>query len=288
MNSVSHHRLKRWGVLTFRGPDALRFLHSQLTADVAGLAQGEARPAAWCNPQGRVLAVLWLLRTADGALAVLPRELAPTVAEGLRRFVLRAKVAVADESGQLEVVGLAGDAAALPAAPAEVVVGRQSAGRALLVGPAAAIDAACAGIEAREDAWSALALSRGEPQVVPATSGEWIPQMLNLDLIGAVSFDKGCYPGQEIVARAHHLGRVKRRMARYTVVAGPLPGPGEALYLAGQKVAETVAAAPGDPAQVAAVVNLEALGQPLGDEGGALALEPAPLPYALPEAPSAG
>lgn len=272
--------------MIFRGPDALRFLQSQLTADVAGLERGEARPAAWCNPQGRVLALLWLLRTQDGALAVLPREMVPMAADGLRRFVLRAKVEVRDASDQLAVVGIAGDAE-LPTESEDVVVGRLSGGRALVVGPAPALAEACPGTEADEAAWTALALSRGEPVVLPGTSGAWIPQMLNLDLIGAVSFRKGCYPGQEIVARTHHLGRVKRRMARYTVAAGPLPGPGEALYLAGQPVGETVIAAPGSPAQALAVVNLEALGRPL-DGGRATVLEPAPLPYALPEAPRAG
>lgn len=273
------------GTIACRGPDALRFLQSQLTAEVMSLAADRVQPAAWCSPQGRVLAVLWLLRNGDGALAVLPRTLAPAVAEGLRRFVLRSRVAVTDESEQLAVAGLVGDLQALPTPPDGVALARLPADRALLVGPPATLDAFCASLpHGGPDAWAALALRQGEPVVMPSTREVWIPQMLNLDILGAVSFTKGCYPGQEIVARAHHLGRVKRRMARYELVAGPLPAPGQALFAAGEKVAEVVTAAPGEPAQVLAVANLEALGRPLGDESGSLVLDPAPLPYALPEA----
>lgn len=270
------------GVLAIRGPDALRFLQSQLTADVAALADGIAMPAAWCSPQGRVLAVLWLLAAADGVLAVLPASLAPSTAAGLGRFVLRARVTVTDESAQLAVAGLVGD---LPRVVEGGSIGRLPADRALLVGPPHAV-AAAAGGRARgdENAWRAHCLAQGEPDVFPATRGEWIPQMLNLDLIGAVSFAKGCYPGQEIVARAHHLGRVKRRMARYECVAGALPEPGQGLFDGVQKVAEVVAATPGAPAQLLAVVNLDSLGRPLGDATGTLALRPLSLPYRLPEA----
>jgi hypothetical protein len=282
MNQISHHPLPSMGILSFRGPDALRFLQSQLTADVAALADGIAKPAAWCSPQGRVLAVLWLLATSDGALAVLPRSLAPATAEGLGRFVLRARLKVTDESARLAVAGFVGE---LPSVAEGASIGRLPADRALLVGPPQAL-AAAAGRRppGDENAWWARCLAQGEPMVFPATRGEWIPQMLNLDLIGAVSFSKGCYSGQEIVARAHHLGRVKRRMARYECVAGALPEPGHGLFDGAEKVAEVVAAAPGAPAQLLAVVNLDSLGRPLGDAPGTLALRPLPLPYRLPEA----
>jgi hypothetical protein len=275
------------GALTFRGPDAVRFLQSQLTADVTRLAPGTAMPAAWCNAQGRVLAVLWLLSGPDGVLALLPRSLAATTAEGLRRFVMRSKVTVADESDQLQIAGLVcpveGGLDSL-AVPDGLVIGRLAGDRAWAVGAAAAQESLRPGLAARsEAAWVALSVRRGEATVLPPTSGEWIPQMLNLDLIGAVSFTKGCYPGQEIVARAHHLGRVKRRMARYHVIAGPLPASGQALFIAGEKVADVVITAPGDPAELLAVVNFDALGHPITDASGSLVCGPRPLPYAFPE-----
>lgn len=286
MNGVSHHRLPDTGVLSFRGADALRFLQSQLTADVSQLAAGEARPAAWCSPQGRVLAVLWLIRTADGALALLPRALAADVAEGLRRFVLRSKLAVTDESAVLVVAGIAGDPWPPGVQESGAVVARLPGSRALVVGAPAEVEAACAGtVAGGEEDWAALAIGSGEPEITAATRGEWVPQMLNLDLIGAVSFTKGCYPGQEIVARAHHLGRVKRRMARYSLASGALPAPGDALLANGTRVGEVVRAAGGSPPQALAVVNLEALGHALSDASGTRTLLPAPLPYPLPGAP---
>ena len=275
------------GVLAFRGPDSVRFLHSQLTADVTRIAPGAAMPAAWCNAQGRVLAVLWLLAVPDGVLALLPRTLAASTAEGLRRFVLRSRVTVGDESDRLQVAGLVcateGELDGL-ALPDGVALGRLPGDRAWLVGPDAPQEALRPGLASRsEAAWVALSVRRGEATVLPPTSGEWIPQMLNLDLIGAISFSKGCYPGQEIVARAHHLGRVKRRMARYHVIAGPLPASGQPLFIADEKVADVVITAPGDPAELLAVVNLDALGYPLTDASGSLVCGPRPLPYAFPE-----
>jgi folate-binding protein YgfZ len=292
MNHVSYHRLPWMTALSFRGPDAIRFLQSQVSADVSRLADGEALPAAWCNAQGRVLAVLWLIATADGVLAVLPRSLAAATAEGMRRFVMRSKVAVADESGQLLVTGLVAATeeglAALRGSDGANVA-RLSDGRALAVGSPEDSAALVAGaVMGSEAAWNSRSASLGEAVVLPPTRGEWIPQMLNLDLIGAVSFTKGCYPGQEIVARAHHLGRVKRRMARYHVIAGPLPASGQPLFAAGEKVADVVVTAPGDPPELLAVVNLESLGRTLTDASGSLVCAPRPLPYPLPELRAAG
>lgn len=287
MNRISHHRLPWMGILAFRGPDAIRFLQSQLTADVTRLAPGLAMPAAWCNAQGRVLAVLWLLAVPDGVLALLPRALAATTAEGLRRFIMRSKLTVSDESGHLQVAGLAAPAEGLLdglAVPEGLTVGRLPGERAWAVGPFEAQESVKPGLVNRsEAAWVAMSVRRGEATVLPPTSGEWIPQMLNLDLIGAVSFTKGCYPGQEIVARAHHLGRVKRRMARYHVIAGALPASAQPLFIADEKVGEVVITAPGDPAELLAVVNLEALGHPVTDASGSLVCGPRPLPYAFPE-----
>jgi tRNA-modifying protein YgfZ len=286
MTEPRFHALPDLGVVSFSGRDALAFLQSQLTADVSTLTPGTALPAAWCTPQGRVTAFLWLIGQGDGALAVLPRDVAPALAAGLARFVMRAKVTVRDESAALAVAGLAGDSlAALEAAPdaqAGLLLARLPAGRALLVGAAEALAAYGEPLVAGSATdWRARAIHAGEPEVTAATSGEWIPQMLNLDLIGAVCFNKGCYPGQEIVARTHHLGRVKRRMARFHAAGPALPVPGQPLYEGASKVAEVVSCAAGSPAELLAVVNLEALGRDLKDESGTVSCSPQELPYAV-------
>jgi len=286
MTELRFHALPDLGVVSFSGRDALAFLQSQLTADVAKLTAGAALPAAWCTPQGRVTAFLWLVCHGDGALAVLPRELAPGLAQGLARFVMRAKVTVRDESAALAVAGLAGHVpAALDAAPGPqdgLLFARLPTSRALLIGTAGAVAVYGEPLAAGSATdWRAAAIRQGEPEVTAATSGEWIPQMLNLDLIGAVCFSKGCYPGQEIVARTHHLGRVKRRMARFHAAGPVLPVPGQPLYEGASKVAEVVSCAAGTPAELLAVVNLEALGRGLRDESGRVSCSPQELPYAV-------
>ena len=138
---------------------------------------------------------------------------------------------------------------------------------------------------AAEDAWEARCIAEGEPEVYAATSESWVPQMLNLDLVGAVSFRKGCYPGQEIVARTQNLGRIRRRVFRYRVTGGVPPGPGAALYHGKDKVGEVVRAVHrADVAELLAVVNLDVAGIGLSDANGALTLSPAALPYAVPDA----
>lgn len=126
------------------------------------------------------------------------------------------------------------------------------------------------------------AIRAGLPEVYADTSEQWIPQMLNLDLLGAIGFTKGCYPGQEIVTRTRHLGRVKRRMLRYRG-EGAAPAPGSALHLAADKVGEVVRSAPSAGGfECLAVVDLGAVGQGLTTASGQ-DCTPLPLPYPIPE-----
>lgn len=271
--------LPNLGVLCIEGPDATHFLQGQVTADLRGLAPGASTLAALCSPQGRVVALPRLIGTADGLLAVLPADLTATVAARLARFILRAKVKIEDASQTLSVAFTLDPATAAGAGPATVTA--LGHGRQLLVGPAAAL-AAAAGATTGAGAWETLAVAAGEPEVYAPTSEAWVPQMLNLDLLGAVSFSKGCYTGQEIVARTQHLGRIKRRMFRYAVGDGFAAAPGAGLFRDGAKVGEVVRAATG-PATLLAVVNLDAAGLALSDESGVALCQPEPLPYAVPE-----
>jgi folate-binding protein YgfZ len=289
MHPIEIHTLTSLGVIRIQGPEAASFLQAQVTADIRGLAPGSSTLAAWCSPQGRVIALLRIVPFADGYLAVLPRELCESVHERLRRFVLRSRVSIMDVSADFTVVGISGrEPGALDALPphGELAVLHLPASRALLIGTAESLGAATAGLDPAGDAaWEARCIAQGEPEVYSSTSESWVPQMLNLDLLGAVSFRKGCYPGQEIVARTQNLGRIKRRMFRYHVAGPSLPGAGAALFQGKSKVGEVVRSVRrATTAQLLAVVNLDAAGIGLTDETGEITCSPEPLPYAVPEA----
>jgi tRNA-modifying protein YgfZ len=223
------------GVLRVRGADSVSFLQGQLSNDVRLLGTDRALLAGYHNPQGRVIALVRLLQlAAEDLLVILPRELVAPVAQRLGKFVLRSKVKLADESGQWSIGGLIGPVDeenantgdGLPDTVNKVThrdgalavrIAQQPA-RWLLVSPAAEAGAgASSGARATGlgALWELLAIAAGEPEVYAATSEAFVAQMLNLDALGAIAFDKGCYTGQEIIARAHYRGRVKRRMQRF-------------------------------------------------------------------------
>lgn len=283
MAETTFHALSALGAVSVTGADAASFLQGQVTADLGALQGRHSTPTAWCTPQGRVIALLTVGRSpdGDGLVAVLRRELCGPVVDRLARYVMRSKVRI--EIADAAVMGLEGDAAGISEIPGITVL-QLPASRQLLVGPGDALEASAAkATAAPAGAWEARCIALGEPEVHAQTSERWIPQMLNLDLLGGVSFSKGCYPGQEIVARTQHLGRIKRRMFRYRV-AGAAPPPGTALCLGGDKVGETVrSACQAGTTELLAVVNLEAAGRELTDESGTLACSPLALPYEIPE-----
>ena len=304
--------LTHLGVLRARGRDVAPFLQGQLSADLATLTRERSLLAGCHNPQGRVLALMRLLQGEPGeVLALLPRELVGPIADRLRGFVLRSRVELADASAAWRIEGLigpaAGSAGAAPAcatqlpATAGAVAQLGSAhlvridddpARWLSVSPAAAPVserpeglAECA--SADRSLWQCLAVGHGQPEVYAATSGEFVAQMLNLDVLGAIAFDKGCYTGQEVIARAHYRGRVKRRLQRFRSAA-PLPlAPGAAGVLADGRTVRVVEVAqmPGGGCEFLAVAPMTAAsGEPAAAEA-TLRLEatPLPLPYELPE-----
>lgn len=207
-------------VLAVRGADARRFLQGQLSADVIGLPPAELRWAGLHNPQGRALATLQLLADGDDVLALLPPERLVAVLPLLRRYLLRAKARIEDETGHWRVLGVfasAGDAAARlgdAASPGRTLIAAADAASGRCVVLQSASGHAEVGAEPSLR-WKRADIAAGLPQVYDGTAGSFIAQMLNLDLIGGVAFDKGCYTGQEVIARAHYRGRVKRRMQRF-------------------------------------------------------------------------
>jgi hypothetical protein len=240
------------GALRVSGADAARFLQGQLSNDLGRVSAERSALAGLHNPQGRTIALLRIVQLGpDDFLALLPHELAAAVASRLSKYMLRAKVKVSEESQSWRITGLIssglgtatglrspgaapGPLAGFPCAAGEqrclgatvvICIGEQPA-RWLLITPAAqaaASDPAAAptgtplsrAAPARRDVWRQLDIIAGLPQVYGATSEEFVAQMLNLDLVGAIAFDKGCYTGQEVIARAHYRGRVKRRLQRF-------------------------------------------------------------------------
>lgn len=261
---VSGH-LTHLGVLRVIGADALSFLQGQVSNDTRRLTQGAPLLSAYSTPQGRVLAVLWLLPHPQGALLILPREIAAPLRERLGRFVLRAKVSIHDDSLSCHVAGYHSEAAlaaqGLPQ-PSDITLHAQGITLARLPQDPTRVIAIQSGSPRGDDRashdWRLADIRAGLPQVYAATQEAFVAQMLNLDLLDAISFSKGCYTGQEIIARTQHLGRIKRRLFRLQLPDGP-HAPGEAIRLADGRHGRLVDAVPVDHGSEAlAVLNLDA------------------------------
>jgi folate-binding protein YgfZ len=306
-------RLGDWGVIRARGEDAASFLHGQLTQDTQSLAIGQARLAGYCSPKGRLLAsfVIWRAAPDEILLACSADVLAPTL-KRLSMFVLRAKCRLSDVSSELALWGVAAPAAvgipdalpglAVPALPFETRAGDgatlvrlpDAAGcaRALLAAPAAAAPAVPATLP--KPVWDWLEVQSAVPRIVARTVDAFVPQMVNLELVGGVHFQKGCYPGQEVVARSQYRGSVKRRM--YLVEGDAAAEAGTEVWAAGdvsQPAGQVVLAASIDragEARHAALVEVKRAPAETGELRLGAADGPRlwrrPLPYELPsEAP---
>ncbi len=287
MASTRSTLLPSCSVIIASGRDARAFLQGQLTNDLLGLERHPGMLAAHCNRQGRVLATMRLAATGSGVCIVLDRRLAPTFIGQATRYVLRADVRFEDCSDRIAVAGLldphAGwSPAAAGAAGLTPLVA--SARRVLLAGARAALDEHLAGTPRASPAdWDAVSIADGEPVVQPETAALWLPQMLNLDLLGAVSFGKGCYVGQEIVARAQHRGRIKRRMLRYLGPPDAGVEPGHALFRDDALAAQVVVATSDKSAtHCLAVAELRFCSDLLGARPGGSEFVPDALPYAVP------
>jgi hypothetical protein len=219
-------RLNRYGLLSVTGEDARDFLHAQLTVDIQNLPAERAALAGWCLAKGRLLATFLVIPAPQGFLLQLARDLAAPVAKRLSMFVLRAKVKIADQSDAWAQFGVwhapAPAAVTWEDGRARVPAGE---GRSLVLEPAAG---ATMTPNASEEAWTLQEIRAGRPLISAATQDQFVPQMVNLEQLDAVDFRKGCYPGQEIVARAQYRGQVKRRMVRLPSPAGAALRPGDA------------------------------------------------------------
>ena len=300
--------LSHLGLLGVTGEDAQAFLQSQLSCDVNGLGKAASSFGAYCSPKGRMLASFLVWPEGDGYFLALSRALVGVTANRLGRFVLRSKVVVTDRTGDRRLIGAAGRAAAptlhaalgtVPASPLRVsrsdgaTVIRLAQDRFLVAVPSDRAEALWGALSSAlrpvgTPCWEWLDITAGIPQVTERTQDEFVPQMANLELLGGVSFQKGCYPGQEVVARMQYLGKAKRRMflAR---VEGAAPAPGDPLFSAdlGDQASGMIvnaAPAPAGGFDVLAVVHAPSTAAGtvhLGSLAGA-PLRFRPLPYAVP------
>ncbi len=296
--------LADWGVIRAVGDDARSFLHGQLTQDMLHIAPGQARLAGYCSVKGRLLAsfVVWQRGPAELLLAC-SADLLPATLKKLSMYVLRAKCKLSDATADVPLFGLAGQAAIdaitamgadAPAAAwqrsgnaggADIVRLPDAAGtpRLLWAGSGAPTLPTLA-----DEAWRWLEVRSGVPRIVAATAEQFVPQMVNLEVVGGVDFHKGCYPGQEIVARSQYRGTLKRRAFLFDSAGAAAAG--QELFASsdpGQPAGMVAGAAPvpggGGRYCVLAETKLAALdsvlhvGSPDGPQ-----LVPVALPYAFP------
>lgn len=244
-NGVVIAPLADLGLIRVSGEDAASFLHNLMTNDILGIAATSARTAGFCTPKGRLLAIFLIWREGNDYLLMLPREILPPLLKKLSMFVLRTKAKLTDATNERVLIGISVSAAVSPAPtfldntlPHQAVSATDGGQLIRLDGtrwlmsldPAAAIrrwseltaNAKTTGLAA----WHNLEIAAGQPRITAATQEAFVPQMLNMDIpaVAGVSFTKGCYPGQEIVARTHYLGKVKRRMVRARLANSAAPG----------------------------------------------------------------
>lgn len=231
------------GALRVSGAEARAFLQGQLSADIDALAPARALLASCNSVQGRVQAVLWLVERSDGIWLILPASMVERVATRLRKYVLRSQVKIEESPAAID----------LPEPHAY-----------------------------REPEWRLAGIRAGLPQVYPETHEAFVAQMLNLDLLGGVSFEKGCYTGQEIIARTHFRGAIKRRMFRFAC-ASPPPAPATRVLFGEQHAGDVVdAVAANEGCELLAVINLTQQDAALELETSrGVTLRKLPLPYSV-------
>ncbi|MCF5720616.1 YgfZ/GcvT domain-containing protein [Pseudomonas syringae] len=269
--------LSHEGVLAVRGADAAKFLQGQLTCNLNYLSDTQASLGARCTQKGRMQSSFRILLQGDGVLLAMATELLEPQLADLKKYAVFSKSKLTDESAAWVRFGLVNAESALASLglelPAEtdsvvrtdtLIAIRVSPGRAELWVPAEQADAVRGQLHLEEkplNEWLLGQIRAGIGQVMAQTRELFIPQMLNLQAVGGVSFKKGCYTGQEIVARMQYLGKLKRRLYRLSLNAAEMPEPGTPLFAPSHNsaIGEVVIAAKADQViELLAVLQAEA------------------------------
>ena len=303
--------LSQLGILRINGDDAETFLQGQLSNDVNLLDGKQSQLSSYCSPKGRILASFRLYRADNDFYLLIPTDTLVATQKRLRMFVLMSKVTIDDVSDELVRFGISGEKAntalkqlSLPVPTTENELASKDSVHILAIPSAHPRYILVAPVTAAPDMWNSLKeqlpakgynhwnlmdIQQGIPSIVASTVDAFVPQMVNLHAINGVSFSKGCYPGQEIVARMHYLGKLKRRMYRAHVKTDQAPTAGDALFSAdsdsGQGAGQIVmsAALADGHYEVLAVMQIKAYeesGLHLHNNAGPK-LEPRDIPYTV-------
>lgn len=284
-NTARPMRSSQLQAILASGADARSFLQGQLSADMNTLTPDGVLLASCNSSQGRVQAVLWLIERSDGIALILPASMTDTTIARLRKYTLRSKVKIESAADRLPVAVISRRSLS---DPASVDAGRHReqngishinlTGQDLILSiePETLTDADTTS----NSAWRIENIRAGLPQVYPQTHETFVAQMLNLDLLGGISFGKGCYTGQEIIARTHYRGAIKRRMFRFKAACQP-PQPGTRIVAGGQHAGDVVDAAAGDEGcELLAVVSVALADEALELESArGVRLERVEMPY---------
>lgn len=258
--------LSGWGALSVSGPDAIKFLQGQTTCDVQTISPMQGSLGGLCNYKGRLYAIFYLFSWQDRFYLLMPRDIVANTLAQLKKYAVFSKVTVQDSSNELSAIGVYGQSAVthlasflnldpklnemlsitaannidyssiqtdehlllkIPGNQARLIIcGKREKTQKLLLELQQHIPLAS------ENVWQLLDIQAGLPMISPATIGEFTPHQLNLPAINGVSFTKGCYTGQEIIARMHYLGKLKQHMYRASVTSANPPQAGEKVYIA--------------------------------------------------------
>jgi len=233
MNKITFYQLKTlMSLISFSGKDAATFLQGQVTCDVLTVPQSGSLLGALCNHKGRVISTFQLMKKGDDFLMLLPKEMSEIIIKHLNKFIFRSQVKIQDSSDQFTVLGCTTTLneeiqKKLPAFTTKISIAHKP-DLAILIYPESSLaliqQSELIRIGTTLENWHQALTNSCYPEISLATSELFIPQMLNLDLLDGISFKKGCYTGQEIIARMHYKGSVKRRLVHYKCSQPHRPG----------------------------------------------------------------
>ncbi|RDI48799.1 CAF17-like 4Fe-4S cluster assembly/insertion protein YgfZ [Aquicella lusitana] len=228
--------LHTYGVLKASGPDVTRLLQGQLTCDVEKISPTQSRLGAHCNPQGRIISLFWLYRSKDAYYLLMPHDHVPVALAALKKYAIFYKATLADVSDNYLINGYAGSIKTIASFNDLMCINMPSSPlRHIIFGPAEAIKTHLAFLSSQAEpasanAWKCLDIADHLPAIYPETTAKLLPHEINLPALQAVSFEKGCYTGQEIIARMHYKGKLKNHLYHAELISQDPPKPGATIY----------------------------------------------------------
>lgn len=225
------YSLPDFGFLKVNGTEAKKLLQGQLTCNLEEVTSRQGCMGAHCHPQGKVLSLFYIFQLQHAYYLLMPRLLIPIAMQALKKYALFYKVEIREANNDCSAIGYIGDAPLIsteenpPFAITQIATHRY-----ILLGSQTTIEKMQMPTSINPTEWQQLNLRDGIPTLCPNTSGLFLPHDINLDKLGAIHFDKGCYTGQEIIARMHYRGKLKRHMYLASITASSPPIPGSDIY----------------------------------------------------------